>query len=93
MARAIIRKLHVAFWPKRLDTPGLDGLKDRNAITCCDSDQVGPVNNKYLNRDARETLMAAVHSVVHSCSAFDKRCSKVYRNRISITIDFSQPWV
>ena len=24
VARAIIRKLHVALWPKRLDTPDLD---------------------------------------------------------------------
>ena len=25
VARAIIRKLHVALWPKRLDTPGIEG--------------------------------------------------------------------
>ena len=27
VARAIIRKLHVALWPKRLDTPGVRGVE------------------------------------------------------------------
>ena len=27
VASAIIRKLHVALWPKRLDTPVVDGQK------------------------------------------------------------------
>ena len=37
---------------------GLDGHKRQNAIKCFDSEQVGPVDIKNLNRDACETPVA-----------------------------------
>ena len=50
--------LHVNSLSDNSASLGLDGYKHQNAIKCCDSEQVGPVNNKYLNWDACETPVA-----------------------------------